>query len=939
MKTIKKTYSIPILVLIYFAFIVQAMGQNDGAYYFAIADSLYEVGNYDLAKENFKLAKTNYESAGNQEKVIESLSLIINATIRTRDYSKVLSYESEVLVHSKKGAIRKSVFLAKCFQLLAKAKNDLSLYGDAFDYYMRSIEIYEYLNTKKDDLAYAYRNASHIAQMRLDYSGAIHLLKKGLATNSIFYRSSLYAQLANVSNFLRDYEKAYEYIELGLASNPRPGNEAILNINLSDYHLYYKRDYKNAEKYAKSALQYYEGNPRYSYDRMNLYKMLATIYNVQGLDKDASYWFAKAEQAVSNDFKTRTAADLFVRMGNYYFKNGEINQSIKYFHKALIQVFPDFNESNILMNPQVSKVYKESWIMDAASGKAKALKKQYEIDGHIKNLEAAASCYDLVIAEIKALNESYGNEASKIYLGDYGYAYFEATIEVNYLLYENTAKPKYLEKIYLLMEQSKAVVLSEAIQKNKAIIEASIPDTLLKIEEELRISIAEKNVELIHFNEYDNSTSFDSIELEILDLTNIYNKHLGLLKKQFSKFQSLTESFILPSVRDVQSYIKGQSTAVIEYFVGDSSIYALMILEEEIKVHKIRNDKKTNVLIDDFLSYFVNESQFVNNPEAYNKTAYQLYLTLFSDLLDSSTDVQNIVIIPDGKLKQISFEALIDKPEVKYSNGINHYLLNKYLIYYANSANLMLHFNSSKGAGEYFLNVAPGFLGKERNMSPLAHSPKEVESISNLVSLNGIEANLNKFKEKARNSKIIHLSTHATVGRKDEIPKIEFIDTSLFLSEIYALNLKADLVVLSACESQIGELKRGEGVMSLGRGFFYAGASSLVASLWSVNEKSTAEIFSNFYTQLQDEIPKGEALRLAKLNYLENTKSDLKRSPYYWAGLVYLGKNEVVDFSRLNKYSKTGLWSLLFIVFAGLFYLSKNHFSKTLKTKSAKTYF
>src|SRR5690606_29622246 len=99
----------------------------------------------------------------------------------------------------------------------------------------------------------------------------------------------------------------------------------------------------------------------------------------------------------------------------------------------------------------------------------------------------------------------------------------------------------------------------------------------------------------------------------------------------------------------------------------------------------------------------------------------------------------------------------------------------------------------------------------------------------------------------------------------------------------------ADLVVLSACQTSLGTLQKGEGVMSLARGFSYAGVGSLISSLWSVNEQSTADMFMNFYKHVATAQTKAQALRHAKLEWLGSNVENARKSPFYWAGFVFYG--------------------------------------------------
>ena len=149
--------------------------------------------------------------------------------------------------------------------------------------------------------------------------------------------------------------------------------------------------------------------------------------------------------------------------------------------------------------------------------------------------------------------------------------------------------------------------------------------------------------------------------------------------------------------------------------------------------------------------------------------------------------------------------------------------------------------------------------------------------------------------------RILHLSTH---GKADSrvgdfsylafYPQPDSLDNELlFVRDIYNLDLNADLVMLSACETAIGELKRGEGIISLARAFAYAGAKSIFTTLWRVNDQSTYELTVSFYRYLKAGLSKDAALRQAKLDYLDS-HSDIEAYPFFWAALIGVG-----DMSKL----------------------------------------
>ena len=146
--------------------------------------------------------------------------------------------------------------------------------------------------------------------------------------------------------------------------------------------------------------------------------------------------------------------------------------------------------------------------------------------------------------------------------------------------------------------------------------------------------------------------------------------------------------------------------------------------------------------------------------------------------------------------------------------------------------------------------------------------------------------------------RIIHLATHGIVNlRRPELSGVLFstVDKQgrpqngyLGLNEIYSLNLPADLVVLSACETGIGKQIRREGLIALTRGFMNAGAERVVASLWKVDDRATAELMGEFYNEMfAHKLKPAAALRAAQLKL---SQRPAWRNPHFWAGFVLQGE-------------------------------------------------
>ena len=198
--------------------------------------------------------------------------------------------------------------------------------------------------------------------------------------------------------------------------------------------------------------------------------------------------------------------------------------------------------------------------------------------------------------------------------------------------------------------------------------------------------------------------------------------------------------------------------------------------------------------------------------------------------------------------------------------------------------------NSSAGN---WLGFAPEFIDQ-----PLPNNKVEVQKIRELTNgkeISGKGATKNSFLEQAPNASILHLATHSEIDPLNPmLSKMHFYSDEerkgeLTASEIYNLNLNANMIVLSACSTGLGDNESGDGVMSLSRAFTYAGISSTVMSLWKVSDKETSDLMVMFYENLKQGQTKNEALRNAKLSYLENVKEPELLHPYYWAGFVLTG--------------------------------------------------
>ena len=324
--------------------------------------------------------------------------------------------------------------------------------------------------------------------------------------------------------------------------------------------------------------------------------------------------------------------------------------------------------------------------------------------------------------------------------------------------------------------------------------------------------------------------------------------------------------------------------------------------------------------------------------------------------LPISPQTQKLWIVPDGILYYLPWETLITEPykqkAVNYSNLA--YLLKKYIISYDYSANLIyskrtLPLSLDK---EKLLAFSPDFKAQlavndqtkrdqlRADLSELKGAKEEVRALDALYRgqlFLGQQATEYEFKNNLQNGSVLHLATHAIVD--DERPGYSRLlfslsnqdtlnDGYLHAYELYNLKLNAELVTLSACNTGFGQIQSGEGVMSLGRAFAYAGSPNVLMSLWSVPDKSTSQIMIEFYKNLANGMPKDVALQQAKLAYIASA-DNMTTNPFYWSSFVLIGDPKPLSLRPQAPFYKKSLfiWFAAFIIIGGGIFLATRRMS------------
>ena len=478
---------------------------------------------------------------------------------------------------------------------------------------------------------------------------------------------------------------------------------------------------------------------------------------------------------------------------------------------------------------------------------------------------------------------------------------------------------------FTFAEENKSNLLIQSLNDIEAKTYAGIPEELLDEEREFRAKLQfyqKKKFEL------ENSDDIDSSKLlsyaEVITKTDFAIEAIvDTLENQYPEYYEIKYNEKDLKVEDIQSLLDDE-TAFIEYFIGKDSSYVFTITKNEVLVSPLENiNEKSNILLN-YYNNLNNPSTSLDSLNYYSSEAYNLILK--NAVKELTPNITNLVIVPDDILNNLPFGMMKNISD-------DTYIGYRYNIQYQYSGRLWRLLKNRKSEDKKYDFL--GYAYNTENLNFLADracttmevgnllcSEKEIKSIADILSEKELNLNVNNKEDIlniASGAKIIHLATHSCLDSENsDYSRIFFDDGYITNIDLQLQEINADLAVLSACESGYGELVKGEGAMSISKGFFHAGCKSTLVSLWPVDDCSTSEFMKHFYTYLQEGDKKDIALKKAKQTYLE-TAHPSRTHPYYWAGFILIGDNAEV-------WSNTSSWNywigglLALIVVGGFLY-------------------
>lgn len=633
-----------------------------------------------------------------------------------------------------------------------------------------------------------------------------------------------------------------------------------------------------------------------------IYNNLGYVYTLKKNYKRANQDYTKALTSLKKVYGTihPNLVLLYVYMASNYGYMGQYRKSLEITHKALMSNTRTFRDTSMYAIPPFKDYYNINFFLGGIIGKGNALT---QVSSSVKGLKIALQHYKIADRYIKQLRKGVKDKNDRLLVGRLLNNIPVYGIRTCELLYQKTGDQKYLEDAFYFAERGKASLLISSLAEAKAKRFGDIPVNLLKEELALRKKHAFYQTQL-SLNK--GATYQDSL----YQIGHVYEALIKKFEQHYPKYAQLKFEHKRVTLRDIQQTLSPK-TALLEYTFCRYNIYLLLITRNQVKLIRIPDVEKVKQL----LSNYYNQLDAQARLKKFAQASHQLYRAILQPAQPYLTGIKKLVIVAPAT-ENIPFEALVTQSTRGKKLGDNfsrpHYLVKSYQMSYHYSATLwQQQVQKVTPSSPQLAAFAPFSTGEAkvyntRNpQGKLPESGVEVKAIYNLFKQKGFtaEAYLSKnatksiFLQKAKQASFVHIASHSRANTDNtRLACISFaadndqrkdLPKNLLSSEIYNLELNAELLVLSSCESGVGKFVKGEGVLSLVRSFLYAGAKNILFSLWEVDDLYTRQLMVAFYKNLlnQSQFDYQQSLQTAQLTMIQQGVH-----PKHWAGIIMIGR-------------------------------------------------
>jgi len=867
---------------------------NRGDLYTSMGWSSNRMGKTDQAKEYYNKALPLAQESGDSLLIGTVYNNLGSVHYRRGNHPTSLDYYQRALNYYSNKRYR-----AIALSNIGGIYSELNLYNKTLEYFNQSLKIRQEIGSVYL-LANIY-NRIGVAQSNLaNYDQALVSYKQALDNSRNASTPKLTATILNNLGLLYKklslYDKAIDYYEQSLAMKKEvssPSDIATTTNNLGQ--LYWDKGSKEeAASYYYKALKLREqvGNP---YDiASSLNSMLRLTIGQENFEQATAYANRLKVMGDSTDsYDMLQKASIY--LGRIDRTQNRDEEALKHFKKA--HSYGQYLSGRRQLTP------------------IKNLARQYHILGSDSAVTYGQKAIDII--EQHRTNAGALSDLKAGYFGKHSDFYTEVASWV--LTYTSD-----LSRAYKLVEQAKARALSDELAKASQNIDEQLPEKIRLKRNQQRNQIDELYSQL---ESTVDAQKREKLQKQIRNAELEYASYENKLRDKHPELKSLRSPEPI-SLQKAQNSVDEQ-TAILEYALAGNKLLIFLISRGNVQVETMSFTNENEELATELTTMVTNFKDAILSNASRTRLRSEstaLYNFLLKPFEDDLGNYSNLIIVPDGALAYLPFEAI--------SQG-DQYLIENFHIKYVPSLTSLTLLKDPKNLSRKDLLAVAGsnFIrqndrGLERsNLSNLPSTLIEVDSIAthfqNASVLKDQQVSEEALKKLLRqnNYQYVHLATHGIIDEnkpnrsglalstKNELSASSTEDGMLRSSEIFGMNINSDMVVLSACNTGLGKMVDGEGMLGMQRSFFYAGTSTVVVSLWNVYDRSTASFMNEFYKSLlqqdtskgwvdgalrwigwEQSIPfgaKATAMREAKLKMI---KHPLFNHPVYWAPFIVVGR-------------------------------------------------
>jgi CHAT domain-containing protein len=690
-----------------------------------------------------------------------------------------------------------------------------------------------------NERAEAYEMLMKYGEASQDIDESLKLLQHSNNYNAL---ANSYRVKANINADQGNFPKAQFFYDLAITLRKKTGNLANVAMDYNDAGilLYSKcRNIAEAEKYYKKAYE------------------LA---------------FAAKENLV--------CILVCSNLAEVHFNQKQYSKAIIQTQQALHLLINQLYSNNIFQNPKyndISYLDVKNYLVNFLHNKAECLLYLYKQNREKQYLVSSISTARLADSIITDLRHEQTSDQSKLYWRNATRQFYTNSIEACYL--DNNP-----QLAFYFMEKSRAVLLNDKLNELGAA--SKLPPIEATKEERLQINIIEQQQKLLSLHE--GSPEYATQQVHFLNAKEDFEHYIKSLEQKYPNYYQYKYADEVPSLKDLQNYLAKNNQSFVHYFIGDTVTYILAVTCRNTKFIRLSKNEFDNNQLTKFLELCSDKNSLNGHYNLFASLSNSIYKSLFLPL---HLPKGRVIICLDNLV--IPFEALCTDASGK------NFLLNDYSFSYVYAArNLMGDQDLTNNATGTFLGIAPVTFSTYLNVTDLTNSSAAISDCAKYYNINhiltGKDANRKNFFAQMPGYSVVNIFSHAVADSTEVEPKLFMQDSIIRLSELQLIQRPAtELVVLSACQTNLGKNATGEGIYSLARGFTAAGIPSVAATLWNADEYTIYFITESFNQNLSKGMNKDEALREAKMSYMKN-KSNEKLLPYFWANMILVGNTDPV---------------------------------------------